>query len=438
MAHSRYAPSAMSRWIPCPGSLQYTGDSGGDAAAHGTAAHHVAAEALLSGNDAKEYADRHVVVSPSGCVFVPGVPPQLDEGSYCFPVDDEMVVNVQDYLDKVRAAAKGTEILVERKVAFGHLIGLTADETGTLDAGIPCVEAEDGVFELQVRDLKYGTGVKVFAERNYQLMAYAAALYDEIGFMLGVARLRLCIHQPRLNHYDEWTCTPRDMQDFLLLAGKAVEQSKLPDPPRAAGEVQCKFCPGKGECEEFRRSSLEIVYSGAPATPEDFDDRPVPTAEFIRPATDEWLAVAMGKVDQIEQWCRAVRAEVEARLVHGKPIRGWKLVQGRKGPRKWTDETEATKMLKSMRLKHEQMFDYKLISPTEAERLAKAAALGERQWKKLQALITRTDGQPSVAPESDERPALQRTPTENDFDDETATADATPTTTTEESLADLI
>jgi hypothetical protein len=70
------------------------------------------------------------------------------------------------------------------------------------------------------------------------------------------------------------------------------------------------------------------------------------------------------------------------------------------------------------------MYDYSVISPTSAEKLAKADALGERQWKKLQTLITQADGKPSVAPESDKRPALVITPTADEFEAVTTPAAA--------------
>ncbi|MNW02983.1 hypothetical protein D3C71_1988500 [compost metagenome] len=50
------------------------------------------------------------------------------------------------------------------------------------------------------------------------------------------------------------------------------------------------------------------------------------------------------------------------------------------------------------------MYDFKLISPTTAEKVLKEA--NPRKWNKLQPLIGRSDGKPSVAPASDKRPAL--------------------------------
>ena len=59
-----------------------------------------------------------------------------------------------------------------------------------------------------------------------------------------------------------------------------------------------------------------------------------------------------------------------------------------------------------MRIPHDQMYDYAVISPTTAEKLSKLEVIGPRQWPKLRALMSQSDGKASVAPASDKRPAL--------------------------------
>jgi hypothetical protein len=117
-----------------------------------------------------------------------------------------------------------------------------------------------------------------------------------------------------------------------------------------------------------------------------------------------------------------VRAETERQLLVGEPVSGWKLVQGKRGNRAWTSKEEAEATLKAMRIKHEDMYDYAVISPTSADKLAKAEIIGPRQWPKLQALITQSEGKPSVAPASDKREALVLR-TANDFETVDAGAD---------------
>ena len=148
--------------------------------------------------------------------------------------------------------------------------------------------------------------------------------------------------------------------------------------------------------------------------------------ENVKPATAnaDLLAEAMSKADLIEGWVKAVRAETESKLLAGVGIPGWKLVQGKKGNRAWSSKEQAEEALKAMRIKHDAMYDYSVISPTTAEKLAKAEVIGPRQWPKLQALITQADGKPSVAPESDKRPALVMSAVAEDFDDVTATTPA--------------
>ena len=123
----------------------------------------------------------------------------------------------------------------------------------------------------------------------------------------------------------------------------------------------------------------------------------------------------MGKAGLIEDWIKAIRAEVERRLLAGTPVTGYKLVKGRQGNRAWTDAEEAEKMLKVFKLKQDEMYNFTLINPTRAEELL--AESNPRQWAKAQKLISRADGKPSVAPLSDKRAALEIKPVAEQFDD---------------------
>mgnify|MGYP000993083344 CR=1 FL=1 len=84
----------------CPGSLAleaaFPNDSS-EFAAEGTAAHTLAALALEQGNDAAAYLGR--VIEADGRDFT---------------VDEDMAGHVQTYIDAVRAAAQGGELLIEQ------------------------------------------------------------------------------------------------------------------------------------------------------------------------------------------------------------------------------------------------------------------------------------------------------------------------------------
>lgn len=286
--------------------------------------------------------------------------------------------------------------------------------------------------ELIVVDFKYGRGVEVSAERNPQMSLYAlGALQAYQGLVADFERVRMAIVQPRVKRApSEWDCSVEELEDWgRSTARSAVARCKLASLTTIdeewektflrPGEKQCKFCKAKATCPALRAEVASTVSSsvGAPASPDEFADLDVVAAEELQYADDAWLSAALGKLDLIEDWCKAVRAEAERRLLAGQPVPGWKLVQGKKGARQWVDPKVAEDVLKSMRLKQEEMYEMKLISPTAAERLHKAGVIGPRQWPRLQELITQSEGKPHVAPESDPRPALEVTPVVEEFAD---------------------
>jgi hypothetical protein len=210
----------------------------------------------------------------------------------------------------------------------------------------------------------------------------------------------LVIHQPRLGAVSEWVETVEDLEGFAQHVWNCAINTRNPDAMLNPTDKGCIFCRAKATCPAIRAVALEAFDKVEPLLADDND-----------------LAEAMTKADLIEGWLKAVRSEVETRLLAGTPVAGFKIVQGKRGNRTWSDRFEVETLLKSMRLKIEEMYDLTLISPTTAEKLAKSAVIGPRQWPKLQTLISQTEGKPSVAPESDKRPALLITVALDDLDD---------------------
>lgn len=422
--HAKLSPSSAHRWMKCAGSMILENGLPNTSSAHadeGTAAHFLGSECLEQGKNATDFLNQHISIQSNGNAMWEPTPDLIT--SRIYKVDLEMSENVQKYIDAIRSQAEGNELLIEQRLDFSEFVGVE-NAFGTADA---IVLTED---EIQVHDLKYGR-VKVDAEENEQLKLYALGALSVFGMFGDFKKVRMAIHQPRIGHVSEAVVSIEELYTFGEVArsqvqhitslqdgldigdGASIEEFKASLVP---GEKQCYWCKAKATCPALTKQVLTTITG-------EFDDlTTIDIGACIGAAVDqvasqenELLGKLFASTALIESWLKAVAIKVSEKLHLGEKVPGYKLVQGRGGSRKWLDDEEAEQLLKSMRLKVEQMYDLKLISPTAAEKLQKADAIGPRQWTKVENLITRSDGKPTVAPESDKRPALDVNPS-NDFE----------------------
>jgi len=436
----------------------------------GTIAHILAALCLTEEYDAAAYVGRllessdyeHAKLSPSGAkrwmtcpgshALIAAQAGEFQERSFSMEVTEDMAEHVQVYVDMVRDRVEQRKLegaievilLVEQSLPIGPITG-EEDATGTGDVVIVSVW-EDGHAELDLIDLKFGRGVEVQVEGNEQLQMYGCGALANLDLLYNFTRARLTVHQPRVKREpSDWEIDIQVLRDFEEKARADAQRvhaavtyfkewGEMHDKYMKAGShCRSTFCEMRATCKTAAQAVIDevgadfevIVEEGSVGVPEVVAQMKEHGSQFDGAA----LGLKMAAVDWIEDWCKAVRAEVERRLLAGQEVDGFKLVQGKRGARAWANEADAEATLKSMRIKHDQMYNYSLISPTAAEKLAPKfgkdgkpvpdqpdTVIKPKQWAKLKELITQSDGKPSVAPVSDKRPALVITPAEDDFE----------------------
>ncbi len=398
--HARLSPSGAERWMACPGSIYLEAafpDEGSSYAKEGTLAHELAAGHLKDGWKLEEYI---------------GESWTFEDGTV-LKITADMVDHVHKYTDYVKAAAEGATLLVEQRVDFSHVVDVPKS-FGTADAIIVGAGGK-----LTVVDLKFGMGVRVDAEDNAQLQIYALGALAVAEMIDEISEVTVVAHMPRLDHVTEWTIPVAQLRAFgdtvheAAARVMAIELVGLDEETDLmAGPKQCRFCRAKSTCPELLAEMTDVVGMGRGATMEDFAEFVVEVPDMT--IGDNYLAVAMAKVALVEDWCKSVRAEMERRLLAGRDVPGFKLVEGKLGNRAWIDAAEAEVYMKNtLRLKQDEMYDRSVISPTTAEKRLKKAA--PAKWDKLQSRIHRAPGKPSVAPVDDPRPALTVANTADDL-----------------------
>lgn len=355
-AHAILAPSKAHRWIVCPGSIAFCADYPDDdseAGIEGTHAHNLAAE-LLTGGD--------------------------------WEASKEMRSYVQSYVDDIFSRAHGKIMFVEQRV---WIEPWTSEKGGFGTSDAILFDPETG--HLEVRDLKYGM-IVVYAEENEQLMLYALGakhILETCGYE--VKKVTVAIHQPRRDHYDEWEVSLEKLDEFGAYAhGRGViALAAFPGEELHPDIRACEHCPGKQDCPAFTKFIHKTLY-------EEF-------TEVDGKLTTKMIEgeVTPGELDMVEAWVKMKRAWIFEQLQAGAPSKYWKLVEGRQGNRKFTNEEAVEALLRGMKFKASEIKETTLLPLTALEKL-----VGKERWKQFLPFITQAPGQPQLAPATDKRPAL--------------------------------
>jgi hypothetical protein len=288
---------------------------------------------------------------------------------------------VQVYVDVVRYL--GGEQMYEERVDFSEWV---PDGFGTSDAIVL------NETKMSVVDLKYGKGHRVEAQDNVQGILYALGAYAAYGYLYDIQTVEIIIVQPRLDHISVWELSIEDLLKKGEWISQRAEMTQDPQAQRVPGEAQCQWCKAKAHCGALQKFTHDVIAT-------DFDN----LDKLSNPdtLTDEELRAALDAKKLVVSWLDAVETVVTQRLALGDGFDGYKMVAGRSS-RSWNDELQAATVLESAL--GVKAWERKLTSPAKAEKLLAKSQLGL-----IESLISSKEGRPTLARESDPRPAVGAT-----------------------------
>lgn len=370
--HAILSASSAKRWMSCPPSARLEeklrdrfGDRSSPFAEEGTRAHALAELKLQKEigliNDFSYKAQREAMT---------GVDNEME-----WATDRYVDIVMQKYYE-AKKSCPDAQIFIEQRLDFSTWV---PHGFGTGDVVI----VSDMI--LDVCDLKYGKGVPVIAEGNPQARCYGLGALSAYGDLYAFPKVRNTIIQPRLDSVTEETLTREELLRW-------AEEDLKPKAELAwAGEGEydpgdhCRFCAARALCYHRAAKCMQIFDSGM-QSPGILPDEEIPRI----------LEVA----DIAEAWIADIRAYAKAQALKGQQWSGFKLVAGRRPPRKWTDAEAVIDQLSRAGYTDEQIYKPReLITVGEAEKL-----LGKPAFRAILGQFSvQGEGAPTLVPESDKR-----------------------------------
>lgn len=291
---------------------------------------------------------------------------------------------VLERLAEVRQTCPDAQVFVEQRLDYSHVA------PGGFGTGDCVIVAEP---TLHVIDLKYGMGVQVSAVDNPQLKLYGLGALAAFGALYDITEVQLSIFQPRRANVETWTISTAD----LITWGQETVAPIAAIAAAGGGEYKagawCQFCRIAPTCRARADANLALARH-----------------EFAPPAelTLDEVAGVLTRIPELKAWASNVEAWALAQAQAGTQVPGFKVVAGR-SVRKYSDEAAVAEAAKQAG--YTDIWDKKLIGITAMEKL-----MGRSTFKDvLGDLVVKPEGRPTLVPESDKRPALQRVSAATDF-----------------------
>lgn len=363
-SHALLSASSAHRWLACPPSAIA-------AEAYPKLDTEFTKEGTLAHEIAELVARNTIQVKTGRDGFNPEIPQEMIDcaGEY------------SDYIEGLRSCDDWLR-LFEQRVDFSPWV---PDGFGTAD----CILIQGDTMD--VIDYKYGKGVAVSAEANPQEMLYGLGALNDYGFAYNIKKVRLHIFQPRINNISVCEMTTDELTEWGEKTVKPTAEKAIQGKGKYKAGEHCRFCPHAGKCRALTKLCTEYINVNG-------EKRDV---QILAP----WeVSDILHMEPMISLWLKRVKDQALTSLLNGDSIPGYKVVEGKMGNRKWSDELKVSETLQANGYSLQDITETKLLSPASMDK-----AIGKKKVAEiLTDLIDRSPGAPTVVPESDKRPAYDR------------------------------
>ena len=360
--HALLSASSSHRWLNCPPSARLCenyDDKGSDFATEGTDAHTLCEYKLKK------------------ALGIPAKNPTDNLSWYSAEMEDcanGYAAFVTELVEDAKKSCPDPVVLIEQRLDYSKYV---AEGFGTGD----CVIIADGT--LHIVDYKHGRGVLVEADENPQMKLYALGALELFDCIYDISTVSMTIYQPRRSNVSTFTVPKEELYNWadnvlIPVAELAFE---------GGGEYRCgewcQFCKAKADCRKRAEANLELA-----------------KYEFRQPPllTDEEVEEILGKLDGLTSWANDIRDYALRAAISGKKWTGFKLVEGRSN-RRYTDENAVIAAVQNAGF---DPYEHKILGVT-----AMTSLLGRKQFNEiLGGYVTKPQGKPTLAPESDKRPEM--------------------------------
>lgn len=360
--HALLSASSSHRWLNCPPSARLCenyDDKGSDFAAEGTDAHALCEYKLKK------------------ALGIPDENPTDNLSWYSAEMEDcanGYAAFVTELVEEAKKSCPDPVVLIEQRLDYSKYV---AEGFGTGD----CVIIADGT--LHIVDYKHGRGVLVEADENPQMKLYALGALELFDCIYDISTVSMTIYQPRRSNVSTFSVPKEELYNWAYNVLIPVAELAF----EGGGEYRCgewcQFCKAKADCRKRAEANMELA-----------------KYEFRQPPllADEEVEEILSKLDGLTSWANDIRDYALRAAISGKKWTGFKLVEGRSN-RRYTDENAVIAAVQNAGF---DPYEHKLLGVT-----AMTSLLGRKQFNEiLGGYVTKPQGKPTLAPESDKRPEM--------------------------------